>query len=149
MFFTQSAAELQPPLPFDRHIKRWSVIERELSDPWFHVCIKMTEEEMEFERTLLVSDVGYLERVLNEVAPFGSVFSVMVMTPPWMNASAHWRLEHVLVITTVPGEKSGQPHVRLTVEHGKTYDLLRNKKIENAGAMPQCIYSAPRLDGTA
>ena len=109
----------------------------------------MTEEEMEFERTLLVSDVGYLERVLNEVVPFGSVFSVMVMTPPWMNASAHWRLEHVQVITTVPGEQTGQLHVRLTVEHGKTYDLLRGKKIENPGAMPQCIYSAPQLDSTA
>jgi 4-hydroxy-L-threonine phosphate dehydrogenase PdxA len=53
------------------------------------------------------------------------------------------------VITSVPSEQSGQPHVRLTVEHGKTYDLLHGKKVENAGAMSQCIYSAPRLDGTA
>lgn len=149
MFFTQPAAELQPPLPFDLHIKRWSVIERELNDPWFHVCIRMTEEEMEFERTLLVSDVGHLERVLNEVAPFGSVFSIMVMTPPWMNASTHWRLEHVLVITIVSGGQSGQPHARLTVEHGKTYDLPRGKKVDNSGPIPQCIYSASRIDGTA
>lgn len=148
MFFTQPSAELQPPLPFDLKIKRWSVIERDLNDPWFHVCIKMTEEEMEFGRTLLVSDVGYLERVLNEVAPFGSVCSVMVMTPPWMNASAHWSLEHVLAITTVPGEQLGQLLVRLTMENGKTYDLLRGKNVENAGAMPQCIYSAPQLDGS-
>jgi len=145
MFFTQPAAELLPPVPFDLKIKRWSVIERDLNDPWFHVCIKMTEEEMEFGRTLLVSDVGYLERVLNEVSPFGSVCSVMVMTPPRMNASAHWRMEHVLAINTVPDEPSGQPHVRLTVEHGKTYDLVRGKTVEQTGARPQCIYSASQL----
>lgn len=71
------------------HIKRWSVIERELSDPWFHVRIKTTEEEMEFERTLLVSDVGYLERVLNEVTPFGSVISVMVMNVAKLKRGDH------------------------------------------------------------
>jgi hypothetical protein len=145
MFFTQPAAELRSPVPFDLKIKRWSVIERDLNDPWFHVCIKMTEEEMEFGRTLLVSDVGYLERVLNEVSPFGAVCSVMVMVPPHMNASAYWRMEHVLAINTVPDESSGQAHVRLTVEHGKTYDLLRGKTIEVTEAMPQCIYSAPQL----
>jgi hypothetical protein len=145
MFFTQPAAELRSPVPFDLNIKRWSVIERDLNDPWFHVCIKMTEEEMEFGRTLLVSDVEYLERVLNEVSPFGSVCSVMVMTPPRMNASAHWRMEHVLAINTVPDETSGQPHVRLTVEHGKTYDLLRGKTVAVTAAMPQCIYSASQL----
>ena len=145
MFFTQPAAELLSPVPFDLKIKRWSVIERDLNDPWFHVCIKMTEGEMEFGRTLLVSDVGYLERVLNEVSPLGSVCSVMVMTPPRMNASAHWCLEHVLAINTVPDEPSGQSHVRLTVEHGKTYDLFRGKTVEKTGAIPQCIYSAPQL----
>jgi len=145
MFFTQPSAELQPPLPFDLKIKRWSVIERDLNDPWFHVCIKMTEEEMEFGRTLLVSDVGYLERVLNEVSPFGAVCSVMVMVPPHMNASAHWRMEQVMSINTVPDESSGQAHVRLTVEHGKTYDLLRGKTVEVTSAIPQCIYSASQL----
>ncbi|WP_439878642.1 hypothetical protein [Pseudomonas prosekii] len=146
MFFTQPSAELHPPLPFDLKIKRWAVVEQDLENPWFHVCIKMTEEEMEFGRTLLVSDVEYLERVLNEVSPFGSVCSVMVMTPPRINASAHWRMEHVLAINTVPDEPSGQPHVRLTVEHGKTYDLFCRKTIDQTGALPQCIYSAPQLE---
>lgn len=145
MFFTQPDAELHPPVPFDLKIKRWSIVERDLNDPWFHVCIKMTEEEMEFSRTLLVSDVGYLERLLNEVLTFGSVWSVMVMTPPHMNASAHWRMEHVLAINTVPDEPSGRPHVRLTVADGKTYDLLRGKSAELTGMMPQCIYAAPPL----
>ena len=145
MFFTQPAAEFLPPVAFDLKVKRWSVVERDLNDPWFHVCIRMTEEEMEFGRTLLISDVGYLERVLNEVSPFGSVYSVMIMTPPRMNASAHWRMEQVLTINTVPGEPSGQPHVRLTVEHGKTYDLLHGKTIEQTGVGARCIYSASQL----
>lgn len=119
------------------------MVEQDLDNPWFHVCIRMTEEEIEFGRTLLVSDVEYLERVLNEVSPFGSVCSVMVMTPPRMNASAHWRMEHVLAINTVPDEPSGQPHVRLIVEHGKTYDLLRGKTIKQTEVLPRCIYSAP------
>jgi hypothetical protein len=145
MFFTQPGAELHPPLPFDLKIKRWAVVEQDLENPWFHVSIRMTEEDIEFGRTLLVSDVEYLERVLNEVSPFGSVCSVMVMTPPRMNASAHWRMEHVLAINTLPDERSGPPHVRLIVEHGKTYDLLRGKTVEKTGAIPQCIYSVSPL----
>src|SRR5471032_2948618 len=147
MFFTQPDAELRPPVPFDLKIKRWCIVERDLNDPWFHVCIRMAEEEMDFGRTLLVSDVGYLEQLLQEVAPFGWVYSVMVMTPPRMNASVHWCLEHVLAINTVPAEPSGQAHVRLLVEHGKTYDLLRGKVTEQKGSTARCLYTAPQLAG--
>jgi hypothetical protein len=54
-------------------------------------------------------------------------------------------MEHVLAINTLPDERSGPPHVRLIVEHGKTYDLLRGKTVEKTGAIPQCIYSVSPL----
>jgi hypothetical protein len=119
MFFTQPTAELHPPVPFDLKIKRWAVVERDLESPWFHVCVRMDEDGYYFGRTLLISDVEQLARMLGDLPTVEAITSVMVMIPPKLNGSQLWRMEHVLAIDTVFDECSAQKQLRLTTEHGQ------------------------------
>ncbi|RBL68385.1 hypothetical protein C3E98_027250 [Pseudomonas sp. MWU13-2625] len=119
MFFTQPAAELHPPVPFDLKIKRWAVVERDLESPWFHVCIQMSDDGFYFGRTLLISDVEQLVGMLSDISSVELITSVMVMTPPKLNGSQLWRMEHVLAIDTVFDEFSAKKQFCLTTEHGQ------------------------------
>lgn len=118
MFFTHPTAELRPPLDFDLPIKRWSVVERDLDSPWFHLSLQVNEAGYDFSRTLLVADVNHLARLLDELPEAVAVNSVMVMTPPHLNRSSLWRLEHVSSVDSEMGKQLDSNVVLLSTEYG-------------------------------
>ncbi|WAH55928.1 hypothetical protein LZ023_23200 [Pseudomonas silvicola] len=104
MFFTHPSAELRPPLTFDLATKRWSVVERDLECPWFHLSLEVSEAGYDFKRTLLISDAVHLVHLLDELPEATVVNSLMVMTPPHLNRSSLWRLENVISFDIEVGE---------------------------------------------
>jgi len=119
MFFTQPAAELRPALPFDLKIKRWAVVERDLETPWFQMTIRGKEGEVDFSRTLLVSDIDKVVRLLDCASFAATVRSIMMVIPPAMNGSEVWSMEQIAAIESARDVLLEQWVYRLATEQGE------------------------------
>jgi hypothetical protein len=119
MFFTQPAAERGSSIPFDRTIKCWSVVERDLETPWFYVCLRLHEDGYDFGRTLLVADIGQLDALLGQLPNDTSVGSLMMVTPPSMNHSQHWRMERVVRLQANLTRESADLTFQIEIECGR------------------------------
>lgn len=140
MFFTQPAAERRSSMPLDRTIKCWGVVERDLETPWFHVCLQLHEDGFDFGHTLLVADIGQLDALLGQIPKDASVRSLMMVTPPWMNHSQHWRMERVVRLHTSLVEASADITFRIEIDCGITYTLHSLSLAREAALKPRCIY---------
>ncbi|MGE8065026.1 hypothetical protein [Pseudomonas sp. NPDC089569] len=140
MFFTQPAAERRSTAPLDRTIKCWGVIERDLETPWFYVSLRLCEDGVDFGHTLLVADIAQLDALLGQLPDNTSVHSVMMVTPPLMNLSQHWRMERVLRVHTNPIDTSTVLTCRIEIEGGRTYTLNGLDLFRSTGLKPRCIY---------
>lgn len=140
MFFTQSAAERRSSVPLDRTIKCWGVVERDLETPWFYVCLRMHEDGFDFGHTLLVADIGQLDALLGQLPNDTSVRSLMMVTPPSMNHSQHWRMERVLRLHTSLVETSADITYRIEIDCGTTYTLHSLSLAREAALKPRSIY---------
>ncbi|MBD9600269.1 hypothetical protein IB252_10690 [Pseudomonas sp. PDM10] len=141
MFITQPAAQRFPLGPYDDTIQCWGVVERDLETPWFHLCLELQEGGFAFGHTLLVADVAQLDSVLGQLTADSSVRSLMLVTPPSMNHSPHWRMERVVRLQ-VSLDKSAGILFRVDMDGGKRYSLLSLNQRWEPKDKARCIYDA-------
>lgn len=127
MFFTQPTAEFRPPVPFDLKIKRWAFVEYELDCAWFHLALTIHEGGHEITRTVLIANLEQLRGFLDIVPSCTQVSALMMMTPPKMNGTHRWRLEHVLTIDVAAGADATTGRYVVTTEIEK-YELIAPAK---------------------
>lgn len=139
MFYTQPASERPSSVQLDREIKRWSVVERDLETPWFHVSLELQEEGFIFEHTLLVADIAQLDLVLGQLPRDVSIRSLMLVTPPSMNHSEYWRMERVVRLRSKQNKKTPGITFQIKMECGKSY-TLKNLNTSEAKLELRCIY---------
>jgi hypothetical protein len=140
MFFTQPAAERCSPIRLDRTIKCWNVVERDLETPWFYVCLRLHEDGFDFGHTLLVADIGQLDALLAQLPNDTSVGSLMMVTPPSMNHSRHWRMERVVRLQANLTSESPDLTFQIEIECGRTYTLHSLSLLKETAFKPRCIY---------
>jgi len=140
MFFTQPAAQRFPPCPPGDTIQCWGVVERDLETPWFHLCLELKEDGFAFGHTLLVADAAQLDVVLGQLASDCSVRSLMLVTPPSMNHSQHWRMERVVRLQLGEDEPPAGSVFRVDMDGGKQYTLRSLYLLQKTPLLPRCIY---------
>ncbi|MFJ4247571.1 hypothetical protein [Pseudomonas sp. NPDC089741] len=140
MFFTQSAAERFPPGPTGEPIQYWGVVERDLETPWFHLYLEVQEDGLAFGHTLLVADAAQLDLLLGQLAGDCSVRSLMLVTPPSMNRSQHWRMERVVRLHVSLNESSTGNLFCIDLDCGKRYTVRGLYLLQEKPFQSRCIY---------
>lgn len=73
----------------------WTFIRQSLALPWFHLSLERTEREYE-EPYKLVDTVFATRREqwlnLERVDPDTRVLGIQLVSPPWLNKTATWRM---------------------------------------------------------
>lgn len=110
MFQTTTAGHIPiPPGLSDEGAQLWTFIRQSLALPWFHLSLERTEREYE-EPYKLVDTVFATRREqwlqLEQVDPDTRVLGIQLVSPPWLNKTATWRMEALREIWSMPEQDS-------------------------------------------
>jgi len=134
MFETYEAARL-PALPsFERDTTRWAFIAQSANREWFYVThqyFQGGDPEYVCNQQFMIPDVIGLMSLVKSNTDVAFVSAVQLVSPGWLNGSEEWRMEPLVRLIAVPGEKSST--YVYEVAGGEIYPLQLADAAQTAG----------------
>lgn len=125
MFKTHESAyyNLAPVYGPDHH--HWRLVEREISSPWLHATVKVTEGGIEYTKTVMPNDLTTFLEMANLKTPDARIGELQLMSPAWMNGAGRWLLEPIRQIDIARSVDNELIHIYVTHEGKNYYDPSR------------------------
>ncbi len=98
----------------------WFKISRLLPTHWYHVDVKIRNEDRMTPLVLMAGDETAFEEILKKRGPDLELTQVQVVTPAWINKTDGWRMEKLISLST-GFNKIGVLVCLLEVESGVVY----------------------------
>lgn len=103
----------------------WRMVERESTDPWYHVILRITEGARQHTKKLMSTDASLLSDLLVQQSPACLVEEVQVVTAPRLNGGSSDRMEK-LVSLVIGYDQRGECILLHKVESGAVYSSARD-----------------------
>ncbi len=125
MFKTHESAycKLAPVFGPDQH--HWRLVEREISSPWLHATVSVTEGNIEYAKTVMPNDLPTFLEMANLKGPGARISELQLMSPAWMNGAGRWQLEPIRQIDIARSADNELIHIYVTHEGKNYYDPSR------------------------
>lgn len=98
----------------------WFKISRLLPTHWYHVDVKIRNEDRMTPLVLMAGDETAFEEILKKRGPDLELTQVQVVTPAWINKTDSWRMEKLISLST-GFDKIGVLVCLLEVDSGVVY----------------------------
>lgn len=145
MFTTLDKAEI--PYPFGG-MRLWAHVARTIHAPWFHVIVEEQDSSgMRARHMSFLSSIRQLHE-LSEV-PELRIIEVDLVTPPYINNTARWRMEPLREIWSAPEpDGSREAHIHV-LESGARYAESRLRTPLAKLRQDRLVFRAPDSHGDA
>jgi len=101
------------------------MVERESTDPWYHVILRITEGVRQRTKKLMSTDASLLSDLLVQQSPTCLVEEVQVVTAPRLNGGSSDRMEK-LVSLVIGYDQRGECILLHKVASGAVYSSARD-----------------------
>lgn len=141
MFKTDRNAELLPGIASAASgVRFWSMVELEVSWPWFYLQLVEDKGDSLFRTMLMVPSLSYLELVVGAQSEQAWIEQAQLVSPGSVNDSDRWKMETLIEAASIRDTNGQEQAQRFHVEGKRFYTLGSPDK--SVRLHPSIIFSA-------